>query len=48
MVPDHCDDQEPDPVPVANSSLEGPMKKLEEDAKNVSQKVDYFSTYITW
>ncbi|KAG5275416.1 hypothetical protein AALO_G00120060 [Alosa alosa] len=49
MVPDHCDDQEPVPVPGLKSNVgnEGPMQKLEEDAKNVSQKVDYFSTYIT-
>ena len=50
MVPDHCDDQEPSPVPGPTSTdvNEGRIKKLEEDAKNVSQKVDFFSIYITW
>ncbi|KAL2089660.1 hypothetical protein ACEWY4_014348 [Coilia grayii] len=49
MVPDHCDDQEPGPTPEPShrGSNDGAMHKLEEDAKNVSQKVDYFSTYIT-
>lgn len=31
-----------------SDSDDEPMQKLEEDAKNVSQKVDYFSKYITW
>uniref|UniRef100_A0AAR2LZX9 Axonemal dynein light chain domain containing 1 n=1 Tax=Pygocentrus nattereri TaxID=42514 RepID=A0AAR2LZX9_PYGNA len=49
MVPDRVDDQEP-PFP-ENTELsilkDLSLKKLEEDAKSLSQKLHYFSKYIT-
>ncbi|XP_036442612.1 axonemal dynein light chain domain-containing protein 1 [Colossoma macropomum] len=49
MVPDRLDDQEP-PFP-ANTELsilkDVSLQKLEEDAKSLSQKLHYFSKYIT-
>uniref|UniRef100_A0A8K9XJ24 Axonemal dynein light chain domain containing 1 n=1 Tax=Oncorhynchus mykiss TaxID=8022 RepID=A0A8K9XJ24_ONCMY len=49
MVPDHCDDQEQDALPGINTTaiMEVSLEQLEEDAKNLSEKLDYFSKYIT-
>ncbi|XP_041745525.1 axonemal dynein light chain domain-containing protein 1 isoform X2 [Coregonus clupeaformis] len=49
MVPDHCDDQEQDALPGLNSTaiMEVSLEQLEEDAKNLSKKLDFFSKYIT-
>lgn len=46
MVPDHCEDQEPAPPP-SPRYMEVSLDKLGEDARNLSQKLDYFSKYIT-
>lgn len=48
MVPVHSDDQEPYlPMPELNFIVDVSVKKLEEDARNLSGKLDYFSKYIT-
>jgi hypothetical protein len=49
MVPDHCGDQEQDALPGINTTaiMEVSLEQLEEDAKNLSEKLDYFSKYIT-
>ncbi|XP_072516584.1 axonemal dynein light chain domain-containing protein 1 [Salminus brasiliensis] len=49
MVPDRHDGQEPPLPPTAEfSTSKGVyLQKLEEDAKNLSQKLHYFSKYIT-
>ncbi|NP_001082846.1 axonemal dynein light chain domain-containing protein 1 [Danio rerio] len=48
MVPIHSDDQEPFlPAPELNIVVNVSVEKLEEDARNISTKLDYFSKYIT-
>ncbi|KAM4629858.1 axonemal dynein light chain domain-containing protein 1 [Polymixia lowei] len=46
MVPDHEPDP-PDASTACYSLLEVSLDKLEEDARTLAQKLDYFSTYIT-
>ncbi|KAK2869098.1 hypothetical protein Q7C36_000969 [Tachysurus vachellii] len=49
MVPDQCDGQEPHspPSPELNVFKDVSFQKLKEDARNLSQKLNYFSKYIT-
>ncbi|XP_067271945.1 axonemal dynein light chain domain-containing protein 1 [Pseudorasbora parva] len=48
MVPVHSYDQEPYlPTPELNIIVDVSVEKLEEDARNLSGKIDYFSKYIT-
>ncbi|KAK7126779.1 hypothetical protein R3I94_018085 [Phoxinus phoxinus] len=48
MVPVHSHDQEPHlPMPELNVIVDVSVEKLEEDARNLSGKLDYFSKYIT-
>lgn len=48
MVPIHSDDQEPFlSAPELNIIVNVSVEKLEEDARNISTKLDYFSKYIT-
>ncbi|CAB1324634.1 unnamed protein product [Coregonus sp. 'balchen'] len=49
MVPDHCDDQEQALLPGPNTTviMEVSLEQLEKDAKNLSQKLNNFSKYIT-
>lgn len=49
MVPDQCDAQEPhsSPCPELNAFKDVSFEKLEEDARNLAQKLNYFSKYIT-
>ncbi|XP_077082450.1 axonemal dynein light chain domain-containing protein 1 isoform X1 [Siphateles boraxobius] len=48
MVPVHSDDQESYlPTPELNVIVDVSVEKLEEDARNLSGKLDYFSKYIT-
>lgn len=49
MVPDQCDAQEPHlpPSPELNAFKDVSFQKLEEDAKNLAQKLNYFSKYIS-
>ncbi|KAJ7993229.1 hypothetical protein DPEC_G00270280 [Dallia pectoralis] len=47
LVPDHSDTQKQTPLPRANTFNHAGVSLLEEDAKNLSQKLDYFSKYIT-
>lgn len=49
MVPDCHDDQEPPLPPTSEFSVlkDVSLQKLENDAKNLSQKLNYFSKYIT-
>lgn len=48
MVPVHSDEQEPYlPTPELNFIVDVSVEKLEEDARNLSVKLDYFSKYIT-
>ncbi|KAG7327535.1 hypothetical protein KOW79_009141 [Hemibagrus wyckioides] len=49
MVPDRCDGQEPHPPPSPelNTLKNVSFQKLEEDARNLAQKLNYFTKYIT-
>ncbi|KAK3533466.1 hypothetical protein QTP70_023469 [Hemibagrus guttatus] len=49
MVPDQCDGQEPHPPPSPelNTFKDVSFQKLEEDARNLAQKLNYFTKYIT-
>ncbi|XP_030646965.1 axonemal dynein light chain domain-containing protein 1 [Chanos chanos] len=49
MVPDHCNDQETPSLLGLESSavIESSVEKLEKDARNLAQKFDYISKYIT-
>lgn len=48
MVPVHSDKQEPYlPTPELNFIVNVSVEKLEEDARNLLGKLDYFSKYIT-
>lgn len=49
MVPDQCDSQEPHPPPSPelNTLKDVSFQKLEEDARNLAQKLNYFTKYIT-
>ncbi|GAA6075575.1 axonemal dynein light chain domain-containing protein 1 isoform X1, partial [Tachysurus ichikawai] len=49
MVPDQCDGQEPHspPRPELNVFKDVSFQKLKEDARNLAQKLNYFSKYIT-
>ncbi|KAK3561935.1 hypothetical protein QTP86_019058 [Hemibagrus guttatus] len=49
MVPDQCDGQEPHPPPSPelNTFKDVSFQKLEEDASNLAQKLNYFTKYIT-
>lgn len=49
MVPDKSDAQEPHPPPSPelNAFKDVSLQKLEEDARNLAQKLNYFSKYIT-
>ncbi|XP_053491101.1 axonemal dynein light chain domain-containing protein 1 [Ictalurus furcatus] len=49
MVRDQCDAQEPHlpPSPELNAFKDVSFQKLEEDAKNLAQKLNYFSKYIS-
>ncbi|XP_060796644.1 axonemal dynein light chain domain-containing protein 1, partial [Neoarius graeffei] len=49
MVPDRCDAQEspPPPGPELNVFKDVSFQKMEEDARNLAQKLNYLSKYIT-
>lgn len=49
MVPDRCDAQEPPPPPgpELNVFMDVSFQKMEEDARNLAQKLNYLSKYIT-
>lgn len=49
MVPDKCVAQEPNPPasPELNAFKDVSFQKLEEDARNLAHKLNYFSKYMT-
>ncbi|KAG1945757.1 axonemal dynein light chain domain-containing protein 1 isoform X2 [Pimephales promelas] len=47
MVPVHYDQEPYLPIPELNVIVDVSVEKLEEDARNLSGKLDYFSKYIT-